>query len=459
MLFTSRVFAVFALVVIPTFYAVPARLRPAFLLAASFAFYAWGDPWAVPLVTATIVWTWLCALRGWTAASLLGSLGALAWFKYWNFALTSVETVARLDLGALHTTPWLPIGISFYTFHCASYALDVRRGKLAAEPSLLYHALYVMFFPQLVAGPVERSWWLLPQFHAGSVLTRERVRDGVFLVLLGFVKKVVFADRLAELIEPRFHEPVKDGLVAWVGVLLFTTNIYLDFSAYSDIALGTARLLGFDIRPNFDLPFVVPSIPERWRRWHISMGSFFRDFVYIPLGGGREGFWKTQRNVMIVMFLSGLWHGASATFVVWGLLNGLSMVAHALLEPALAVPRRLADRHVVTRWAWFYLCCAVTMLLISAINIFFRSDTFEVARSYVVAMFGGLPRGALPGGYAAGLGCLALTVVAHEAERHANVRKRIVDEPLVWGYVSWSLLVLVLLFGTSGTRRFIYFQF
>lgn len=480
-MFTTRVFAVFAFVALPLFYAIPARFRVPYLVAVSLVFFAWGDVRAVPLMLATIAVGWACARMAdvddparrarWTAASLIGSLGALAFFKYWNFAL---DTLAALSSAAHHpidtafarSSGWLPIGISFYTFHVVSYAIDVYRKKIPAERSLAYLALYVAYYPQLVAGPVERATHMLPQFHAPIALTRADVRDGVLRILLGFVKKLVIADRLAGWIAPRFHDPVHNGLVAWVGVLLFTADIYCDFSAYSDIAIGLARLMGYNIRENFDLPFIVPSIPERWRRWHISMGTFFRDYVYVPLGGSRRGWVRTQVNVMIVMFLSGLWHGASATFVVWGLLNGASMVAHAVLRPILDPIAAWTGRRPLTRWAWFYACCTATLGMIASINVFFRSDSFRVAKSYVRAMYGSpaalldqVRHPNLPPTYVTGLAWLIVIIAVHEAERHGGIYARVVAHPLAWGIAAIAMLAAVLLYGVSGGHQFIYYQF
>jgi alginate O-acetyltransferase complex protein AlgI len=478
MLFNSKVFVVLLAVVLAVYYRLSDARKLDFLLAASIVFYGYGDPRLIGLVGLSIATGYVCALRSaaaptdagkraWLAVSLGVNFGALAFFKYTGFAVRSVVFWAELAGFHLHAPELailLPVGISFYTFQITSYSIDVYRGVLPAERNFRDLALYILFFPQLVAGPVERASHLLPQYKLPFRLTRDQVYRGVFLILLGYVKKTVLADRLAGWIAPQFADPVHTPAIAWASVVLFTTDIYVDFSAYADIAIGLGKLLGYDIRPNFDLAFVVPSIPERWRRWHISMSQWFRDYVYYPLGGSRRGELRTNVNILIVMLLSGLWHGASYNFLVWGLLNGLSMVGHRVLDrPILRPIAALTDRWAVTRQAWFYACCTVTFLMISSINIFFRSDSWDVARSYVRAMFLTSPlhivrHPSLPSGYGAGFAFLAAVLVAHELERHLGIQERIVRHRVAWWAVCLAMLVIVLLWGIRG-EKFIYYQF
>lgn len=483
MLFNTKVFAVFLLIVVPVYYALRDEPKKNWLLLVSFVFYGFWDPRLCLLVGAAIGLGWVAALGTdrangdprwrtlWLVIGVGGNLGALLFFKYWNFGVRSAIFWAGalgvpVDLSSLAVQVILPVGISFYTFQILSYNIDVHWGRLPAERSLRDFALYVMFFPQLVAGPVERATHLLPQYKLPFSLTVAQVYEGVFLVLLGFVKKVVVADRLAAWIAPQFRVEVHEPAIAWTSVLLFTLNIYTDFSAYADIAIGLGRLLGYDIRPNFNLAWIVPSISERWRRWHISMGHWFRDYVFVPLGGSRHGEARANLNILVVMFLSGLWHGASYNFVVWGVLNGLSMVGNRLAQPILGPIRDRAERRAVTRWAWFYLCSAVTMLLISSINIFFRSDTWPVAKSYVRAMFWTNPlrfftfvdRYGLPDGYVAGFVLFALVTVAHEAERHWQIQARILASRPAWVATCVAMFLTILIFGVKG-GQFIYYQF
>ena len=483
MLFNSKVFVVFLIVVLAVYYRLGKEAKLWFLLGMSYLFYGFWNPWLCSLILLSTVVDYVCALRidaaqsqagrkAWLGVSLAMNLGALGFFKYYNFFLESlqfglVNVGLGVDLARWHLDLILPVGISFYTFQTLSYTIEVYRGNFKADPNFRDFALFVSFFPQLVAGPVERATHLLPQYKKPFTLTRAQVYEGVYLILLGFVKKVVIGDRLGRWIEPQFAAPVEWGPDALTSVLLFTTQIYVDFSAYSDIAIGLGRLLGYDIRPNFDLPFVVPSIPERWRRWHISMGHWFRDYIYFPLGGNRHGYWRTLANIMAVMFLSGLWHGASYNFVIWGLLNGATMVGHRILSPVLRVMRAPFQANAFLKWLYFYVCCANTMLMISFINIFFRSDSWEVARSYVYHLFLRSPwqywrwirRGfPMPDNYEDGFIFMAVVLLLHEAQRWFGLKERILARPGVWAAVCTGMFVYVLLYGIKGPE-FIYFQF
>ena len=456
-----------------------------FLLGMSYVFYGFWNPWLCSLIFLSTVVDYGCALRidaaptprarnAWLGVSLGVNLGALGFFKYYNFFLNSIEGSLQLlgaptdAVSAWHLDLILPVGISFYTFQTLSYTIEVWRGNFQADRNFRDFALFVSFFPQLVAGPVERATHLLPQYKLDFRLTRAQVIEGVYLILLGYVKKVCIGDRLGRWIEPHFATPIDNGPDALLSILLFTTQIYVDFSAYSDIAIGLGRLLGYDIRPNFNLPFVVPSIPERWRRWHISMGHWFRDYIYFPLGGNRHGKARTLLHIMIVMFLSGLWHGASYNFVIWGLLNGSTMVAHRLLLPVLRPMSNAAKAGGrVLETAYFYLCCWNTMVMISLINIFFRSDTWEVAKSYVHAIFLRPPRqwvdwvaeGApLLDHYGDGLAFMVLVVLAHESQRWFQTKERILANRLAWATSCTAMFLYVCLYGIKGPE-FIYFQF
>jgi alginate O-acetyltransferase complex protein AlgI len=488
MLFNSKVFVAFLAIVLVVYYQLGHQARLWFLLGMSYVFYGFWNPWLCLLILGSTVIDYVCALRiqaagertrlrnAWLGVSLAANLGALFFFKYTNFFIASfVDSANLLGLPLQHDdftlSIVLPVGISFYTFQTLSYTIEVWRGNFKADRNFRDFALFVSFFPQLVAGPVERATHLLPQYKQPVRIRVDQVREGVFLILLGFVKKSVIGDRLALWIDPYFSERVHSGPVALMSILLFTTNIYVDFSAYSDIAIGLGRLLGYDIRSNFNLPFVVPSIPERWRRWHISMGHWFRDYIYFPLGGNRISFARTQLNILAVMFLSGLWHGASYNFVVWGLLNGLTMVGHRLTRPVWRWLRETTGRNPITRWGYYYLACANTMVMISLINIFFRSDTWDVSFSYVNSLF---VRHAwhwieytarvvedpnrLPDHYPEGFGYMAIVIVVHEWERWGGLKQAILARPVVWALCCAAMLTYVLLFGIQGPE-FIYFQF
>jgi alginate O-acetyltransferase complex protein AlgI len=307
----------------------------------------------------------------------------------------------------------------------------------------------------------------LPQFSRPFRCSIPMVKEGLFLILLGFIKKVVVADRLARIIEPYYEQSAVDSIQAATCMLLFTCQIYVDFSSYSDIAIGLGLLLGYHIRPNFNLPFVVPSIPERWRRWHISMSHWFRDYIFIPLGGSRKGTVRTQVNIVLVMFLSGLWHGASNNFVVWGLGNGFTMVAHKLLRSPLKLLSSFAALHPVSRVGYYYLCCWNTFCTIATINIFFRCPTWENAQSYVQAIFlSGWTSylsflsdpSILPVKLVDGFGWVLAVFALHEGQRYFDLKARILQNPLYWVLTCTFMFWFVITFGIAGPQ-FIYYQF
>jgi D-alanyl-lipoteichoic acid acyltransferase DltB (MBOAT superfamily) len=488
-LFNSKVFAALLAVVLAVYYSLSDHHKRVFLLVVSVVFYGFWDPSLLLQLTLCTGVNWWCAGQISRSESpilrkrllflaMAVSFGMLGFYKYYDFFVGEFIAAAGLvglDLSgdALFLRLALPVGISFYTFQTASYTIDVYRKDCAHDPVFWRFFLYVTFFPQLVAGPVERAPHLLPQFQRPFRLSREDVRRGVFLILLGFVKKVVIADRLARAIAPNYSAEAAERISsakAMVSQLLFTTQIYVDFSSYSDIAIGLGLLLGYSIRPNFNLPFVVPSIPERWRRWHLSMSEWFRDYIFIPLGGSRLGEARTQINILIVMLLSGLWHGASNNFLVWGLLNGLTMVGYLWLRRPLRWLRERMEARPLRKIAWFYACCFATYCTIASINIFFRCPDWPTAKRYVAAIF--TPSAAALESWwnlvyyydgislAMGFGLLWTVVVflAHEAERYGKVQERLVARPVAWAAACAGLLLMVLTFGISGPQ-FIYYQF
>jgi alginate O-acetyltransferase complex protein AlgI len=486
-LFNSKIFVAFLIVVLAVYYQLSNRAKIWFLLLMSYVFYGFWDPKLCSLILLSTVVDYWCGrklgarpiaersgkAKRWLYLSLAVNLGLLGFFKYYDFFVG--ELVHSLSWVGLELDPEryllnliLPVGISFYTFQTMAYTIDLYRGDIdKPEKNFARFALYVAFFPQLVAGPVERAPHLLPQFSRPFRLSREMVYEGVFLILLGFVKKVIIADRLARNIEPYFEKQATDSVEAAVSMVLFTCQIYVDFSSYSDIAIGIGLLLGYNIRPNFNLPFVVPSIPERWRRWHISMSHWFRDYIFIPLGGSRKGKVRTQVNIMAVMFLSGLWHGASNNFVIWGLGNGATMVGHKLLIRPLRFVSTRMDKHPVSRVSYYYLCCLMTFFMISSINIFFRCPDWVTAKSFVLAIFGsGLDGyiGLVQSGFTMpielweGLGWLVLVFGAHELQRYFDLRSKILGSRKLWAFTCVASLWWIMTFGISGPE-FIYYQF
>lgn len=488
MLFNSKIFVTFLAVVLLVYYQLSDRAKIGFLLVMSYVFYGFWDPILCSLIALSTFVDFFCGRniarvtaqhgeahphrRYWLFLSLAVNLGLLGFFKYADFFIQEFIFAANLVGVPLSPDDYLlnlilPVGISFYTFQTMAYTIDIYRQKIKPEPSFWRFALYVSFFPQLVAGPVERAEHLLPQFSRPFRLSREMVREGIFLILLGFIKKVVIADRLARYIEPSFERMATNSADAASAMLLFTTQIYVDFSSYSDIAIGLGLLLGYHIRPNFNLPFVVPSIPERWRRWHISMSHWFRDYIFIPLGGSRRGKVRTQINILIVMFLSGLWHGASNNFLVWGILNGLTMVGHRLIRTPLGWISGFMNHNPITRIGYFYICCFVTYCMIASINIFFRCPDWPTALSYVDAIFlsgagdyvevlTGQRR--LKDSFVDGFIWTFVVFLAHESQRYYQTRERILANPVLWAIVCVVFFWAVVSFGIKGPQ-FIYYQF
>jgi len=337
MIFHSLDFVAFFLVIVTLYWRLPHRWQNHLLLVASYIFYGWITPWYLLLLMTSTTIDWWAARRmeqdpghkrRYLALSLTSNLGMLAYFKYANFFIDNVGRM--LTTIGLPTSPhvlkvMLPVGISFFTFQALSYTIHVYRGTLRARSSLLDVATYVAFFPQLVAGPIERASHLLPQFEKTVSITRPMLEEGVWLMLWGLFKKVVVADNLAPLADLAFGQSSHTAASVALGTLAFAFQIYGDFSGYSDIARGSARVLGFDIMWNFDLPYAARNLRDFWRRWHISLSTWLRDYLYISLGGNRRGPARTYVNLALTMGLGGLWHGAAWNFVVWGLWHGLGL--------------------------------------------------------------------------------------------------------------------------------------
>lgn len=361
MVFNSLHFAAFLPIVLLGFVLLRHRLtaRNAFLLLASWYFYG---SWAVfvdwrflLLLLGTQTWDFTMARlleshpigsgrrKLFVVASCVVNLGVLAFFKYTNFAVDSVNTIAHYMgwnwLSARHLNVILPVGISFYTFQSIAYVIDVYRGYLRAERSPLHYMLFVAFFPQLVAGPIERATHLLPQVKSRTELTWDNACHGAWLIGLGLFKKVVLAENVAKVVRAVYDVENPLEYPQWwetvLGTYAFALQIYCDFSAYSDIARGVARVMGFELMRNFDLPYFATNPSDFWRRWHISLSTWLRDYLYIPLGGNRCGRWRTYLNLFLTMTIGGLWHGATWLFVLWGIYHGLMLCVHRALKPIL----------------------------------------------------------------------------------------------------------------------------
>ena len=350
MLFNAWDFVVFFLAVYVGYLLLPTyRQQNVLLLAASYYFYsAWDWRFLFLLLSSTVL-DYVCALRidtsdsprirkAFLVASITGNLTLLGFFKYFNFFLDSLRallTPLGLSVESLHLHIILPVGISFYTFQEMSYTIDVYRREIPATRRFLHFALFVAFFPHMVAGPIMRASSLLVQFFRPRTITREFVVTGVWLIFWGLWKKIVIADNMALLADPVFADSARvTWAQAYLGVVAFAFQIYADFSAYSDIARGVARLLGIDLMQNFDLPYFARNPSDFWRRWHISLSTWLRDYLYIPLGGNRGTPARTSTNLMLTMLLGGLWHGAAWNYVWWGAYHGGLLIGHRWVAPA-----------------------------------------------------------------------------------------------------------------------------
>lgn len=475
MVFNSLEFFLFLPIVLGLYWVLRRPAQNLLLLAASYVFYGWWDYRFLSLIAASTVLDFFVA-RGIDRSrsqrirqaglllSLVGNLGILGFFKYFDFfASSAVALLNRLGLGADAPTLSivLPVGISFYTFQTIGYTFDVFRRRIPAERNLITFAVYVAFFPQLVAGPIERARRLLPQIQA------ERGRPAAsalwsagWLVLIGLFQKVVLADGLAGVVEDRFADPSAHGAVSLLlGVWAFSIQIYGDFAGYSNIARGTARLFGIEIMRNFEQPYLARNITEFWRTWHISLSTWLRDYLYIPLGGNRRGSRRTYLNLMLTMLLGGLWHGAAWGFVVWGGVHGFLLVLHRLFgspePPGRPAPPRWAELGKV----------AATFHAVAFAWIFFRADTLATAAQY----FSGLSRlGSLsaPGGLSLGsTAALVLVMAAASFAFDWTDRRRHQLQPLdswspyVLGTAAGLMIASLLVFGGGIPTPFIYFQF
>ncbi len=466
MLFNSLQFAIFFGAVYLMQRALPVRWRGAMLLVASWVFYALWIPVHLPLLLVDILVNYLLLLamvrsarpRVYLAASVVFTLGLLATFKYSAFLVESALPM----LGGLGFSPrvpdfFLPLGISFYSFQILGLTIDCYRGDIQAPRSLARYALFVSFFPQLVAGPILRGAQLLPQLARGGERTPERTRRGVWLIASGVIKKVVFADfLLAFFVEQVFSVPNSPNApFALIAVYSFAFQIYFDFSGYTDIARGVSCLLGYELPLNFMEPYLSRNPAEFWRRWHITLSQWLRDYLYIPLGGNRAGTVRTGINLLITMLLGGLWHGAAWTFVIWGGLHGALLIAHRLAGRRSADPDRpLSLRDVLPIFLCFHAVCLFW--------IFFRAPDLAGALTLLTTIF--------TGSYALHwplqqTGVVIVCALFHALERYARLRadriQQVLSGPrgaLIEGSVLGVLAGLA--FATSGAgAEFIYFQF
>ena len=482
--FNSLSYLLFLPAMLLLYFLLPRRVKNPVLLIASYGFYmGWGPAYALLLLFATLT-TFFAALamerelwgrrKLWLAAALVLNFGVLFVFKYFNFfaGLTAVALRALgLAVPAVSVDLLLPVGISFFTFQVLGYAIDVCRRKIPAEHSFVDYALFVSFFPQLVAGPIDRAGSLLPQLKAVRSFSDENLKAGCLRLLWGLMKKMILADRLATIVNTVYADVASysTGQLLLASVC-FSFQIYCDFSAYSDIAVGSARMLGVRLMENFRFPYGAHSLKEFWRRWHISLSTWFQDYLYFPLGGNRVPKWRHCLNLLIVFTVSGLWHGAAVTFVLWGLLHGLGQVAGILLKPV----REWVYRRVIPKESAVMRCLSLlaTFALVTAAWVFFRAVTVADALHVLHAVAGYPLHFALPQVSTLGLSRKLLVVVAAFLvllnvvdalrEKH-DLSAWFCRRDAARYAVYFFLIVSILLFGYYGTaydvQDFVYFRF
>jgi len=458
MLFHTWTFVLFFLIFYPGYLVLKGtRGKLPWLLLASYVFYGWWNPLYLLLIVYSTTVDYLAVVgmsktrskRPWLALSLVNNLGLLGFFKYGGFVTDNLN--AALDwAGASYHLPapgvLLPVGISFYVFQSMSYTIDSYRGKVEREPNFIRYATFVSLFPQLVAGPIERARNLLPQLRQTPKITRHDVADGLSLFVVGLFKKVALADYLALYVDEVYGSPGEHQAPALLlATFAFAWQIYFDFSGYTDMARGIARMMGIRLMLNFNNPYLATGLGDFWRRWHISLSTWFRDYVYIPLGGSRNGSFNTYRNLCLTMVISGLWHRAGWTFVFWGFLHGVGYSLTRYLERTPFYSQRV-PRFVKQLGTFAFVCFAW---------IFFRAESFSDAWLIITRIFRFARTD--PACPALMLG-LIFAVWLYQALYESRARLLLRPAPVRIGLVVLMLLY-VAWFGASTGQEFIYFRF
>jgi alginate O-acetyltransferase complex protein AlgI len=468
MIFHSLDFAVFLPIFLVGYWVLPHRAQNVFLLLGSYFFYGYVHPWFLLLLAGSTIADYSYALgmqrfearrRLLVTASICTNLGLLACFKYFDFFSTNVAAVLG-KLGVSVAPPLLgialPVGISFYTFQSLSYTIDVYRRRLEPHRDFIEFAAFLALFPQLVAGPIERAVNMLPQVTSPRRFDPERARLGLILMVWGFFKKLVVADNVALIANKVFALDDPSFSLVWVGTLAFGVQIYADFSAYSDIARGTARLLGFELMENFHHPYLAETPSDFWRRWHISLSSWFRDYVFIPLGGSRGAPLRVARNLMLTFLLSGFWHGASWNFVLWGAYHGLLLIAYrglGAVAPRFFQARLLAPLRVLVMFA-----------LVNVGWLMFReTNTSALFRDLTLSPFREHGAEQLAALHLLALTCLHSIPLLVDSVLHLSGAYRKAEAapraPWLGGLATAVLLAGMAFFYSEASSDFIYFQF
>lgn len=486
MLFNSLEFLIFFFIVTVVYYMIPHKVRWFWILLSSYYFYMRSNPKYIVILVFITLLSYLSGIiveksvkykKNVMILSILCNISVLFVFKYYNFFIKSMEhilAVIHIQLHVPYSTFSLPIGISFYIFEAMAYIIDVYRGGLKAEKNLLKYASFIAFFPQLLAGPIERAGHMLVQFEKKHVFDYEKIKSGLLLILWGLFQKLVVADRLSKFTDTVFSQPNNyRGFEMVIASLFFTFQIYCDFSGYSDMAIGAARVLGFELSRNFERPYFSKGIREFWRRWHITLCSWFKDYLYIPLGGNRCSKIRNYINIMIVFVVSGLWHGADVSFIVWGALHGVYQVVEKAIEPFWN--KVMVRLKIQTSGSIYKLFQVIkTFVLVDFAWIFFKASSFKAAIAFIKNMFYFNPEVFINGAiYKLGLsykefwiGVFGIVIVLIEnlLQRNNNIYSKLMNKHVV---IRWSLyvasLIFIIIFGVYGSdynpQQFIYFQF
>lgn len=493
MLFNSISFLIFFPVVTFLYFLLPYKFRWVVLLIASCVFYMAFIPVYIFILFFLIIIDFIAGIKiqqskgklrtAYLLLSIFSTIAVLFIFKYFNFFNTNFEVIAHF-LHLNYPLPVLelilPIGLSFHTFQSLSYVIEVYKRKQKVERHFGIYALYVMFYPQLVAGPIERPQHLLPQLRKHHVFSNIDVTEGLKRMIFGFFKKIVIADRLSLIVNQVYASPHDyTGMPLIIATVAFAFQVYYDFSGYSDIAIGAARVMGFKLVENFNYPYFASSIPEFWRRWHMSLYSWFRDYIYIPLGGNRGNHFFHFRNILIVFTISGLWHGAQWTYVLWGFLHGLYMVISTILKGYLATFKNLFKTKTLQSF-WHMLCVAITFFLVCVVWVFFRANTIADATYILTNIFIDLEKvllaifindtltlNELIFAQGKGLGLLpeelligVVSIGAMGVYEWLHATKKITMLPRLMRYTIYiSLILAILNLGITKKVPFIYFQF
>ena len=465
MQFDSYIYAVFLPLVFAGYWLLRNKLlwQNMFLLAASYIFYGWWDWRFLGLIIITSTSTFLSGLvikndrsrrsKIWLSLNIILNLGILAAFKYFNFFKDSFADILRL-FGANPDFPTinilLPVGISFYTLQAISYSFDVYNGKAKPTRNVIAFFVYIAFFPQLVAGPIERARNLLPQFLKRKSFDYYNSVIGMRQILWGLVKKLVIADNLAGYVDNLLYHPsVMSASSIIMASILFAFQIYADFSGYSDIAIGSARLFNIKLLPNFNYPFFSRNMKELWQRWHISLMTWLKEYLYFPLGGSRRGKWRTCLNIMIVFAISGLWHGADWTFIIWGAVNGL------VLLPFVFFQKKSSTNHARFR---DIPKCILTFLIFALIFLSFRSPNIAHLQECINTLMHGSYL-TLPMGITAFYYIIPFVIIEWLGRRQEFPIMTLNMPTILRWVIYWSLLFIIAFYGAKADIQYIYFQF